>query len=1167
MDGGPGSTGTVYHRASPGVSKPSKPPPMGGPGMLDPPGPGRPRTPSHGHRQGRRLGGCGLPAPAGWVAVWAGLLVLVLLNIEHLTHRALPQQQPDAWAPEDAFLRDRNVRVDPAPKDFPGDDSSRQLEEQQQQQAAAAAAGAAGGEVAAPVDPAPDFLDEAGVPEQPPAAEDPELGGPAAGDEADPPSAFLDAAVDAPEEEEGAPAPLPAAEEAEEAGEEEEYYEEDEEEEGDAPAEQPPAAGLPGEPHLADGDDAPPEPPPHLHEPWDTSLLEAVQGHARYKGRAEPSSDSFYDKSDDASKMHAVIFSDRGQSMRSALLSLEKNSPRARAGGLVVHLIVNKKDCCRDVGAGLGLEVRLYELAAIERELVEDGVNPVWLWEQSRRHFGEAGDGGPDGSEWTIQPSSFDMGDKHTSPMNIGRFYMSYFRAFADLDKIIFLDDDILVLQDIERVWATALDPEMVLATDCHGSFAWDARCEAGLRTPRHIKNTFALGNTLGAGPIDAEHPVESYTCDPAKPKLPSDRCVPPGFFDKLNDLVAEETGLPRAEVDVLKHVAWNFGMVVFNLRAWREHNWVHTLFDRWMEIEHELKLFPQPTVQYGLGIAYLAWYGRIQCYADDIVVLEDIAWLPSYTVLHQLSGWTIADVKEKAFTLHFNGPHKPWEGRTAVPWIARAYLPYFDETAAAIADPNDPQGVLDNLRATAFWDVREEPGKTLFLAFNVPYGAPGGLFQGDEWFRSLLARHPDVSVLQQRMDMYNFVPTYRYSDVLYTEWVEPVGTLPARAAKWQGCGRYYEDLGVQDPSPLRVGATFNPQHICQWRNFLEFYHKREAICAAPRVRALPPWAFTPSEHADLPENEAINDNIEAYMCQVWKPALDALDPADGDMETAVLAAYLHAVAMDVPGGPRFPCRAKLGAGALGLKFQWKWFQDVVTTEETRRGWQERAGRDWAAEPWLKGFGGATWPGAGAEPPAAAAAALPPLPNVFAALGQVVGARALVFRPSAKALLAEYLADPQDGEGRRARVAAGDFGALEDDLAAVLRGPVRWAERIAHGLAGAGVEALEVDVVECAEDVAACQDRVHRFLGVDPEPAAVYRESLSELSGGDDAAPPPPPDFVLQGLERVAALGPDFLRRTEQLIADRLIPEERAAAGIEQGNVKGNQREGGEQRK
>ena len=75
------------------------------------------------------------------------------------------------------------------------------------------------------------------------------------------------------------------------------------------------------------------------------------------------------------------------------------------------------------------------------------------------------------------------------------------------------------------------------------------------------------------------------------------------------------------------------------------------------------------------------------------------------------------------------------------------------------------------------------------------------------------------------------------------------------------------------------------------------------------------------------------------------EPALDALDPADGDMETAVLAAYLHAVAMDVPGGPRFPCRAKLGAGALGLKFQWKWFQDVVSAEDARRGWQERAER------------------------------------------------------------------------------------------------------------------------------------------------------------------------------------------------------------------------------
>jgi len=82
--------------------------------------------------------------------------------------------------------------------------------------------------------------------------------------------------------------------------------------------------------------------------------------------------------------------------------------------------------------------------------------------------------------------------------------------------------------------------------------------------------------------------------------------------------------------------------------------------FEHVMEKNLDLKLFPPDTLAFGLGLGYFAVGDSFECYDSKVTHVTGLSFIPKKDL--DEAGFTVDELQEEAFALHYNGAEKPWE-------------------------------------------------------------------------------------------------------------------------------------------------------------------------------------------------------------------------------------------------------------------------------------------------------------------------------------------------------------------------------------------------------------------------------------------------------------------------------------------------------------------------
>jgi lipopolysaccharide biosynthesis glycosyltransferase len=82
------------------------------------------------------------------------------------------------------------------------------------------------------------------------------------------------------------------------------------------------------------------------------------------------------------------------------------------------------------------------------------------------------------------------------------------------------------------------------------------------------------------------------------------ENCVPKNYEHFLRSV------LPERHMQQQK--SWNFGVSVFNLDAWRQKNMTKRYEDI-ISLNYEKHIYPETSLAFGLGMAYLAFAGEVR--------------------------------------------------------------------------------------------------------------------------------------------------------------------------------------------------------------------------------------------------------------------------------------------------------------------------------------------------------------------------------------------------------------------------------------------------------------------------------------------------------------------------------------------------------------------------
>ena len=106
-------------------------------------------------------------------------------------------------------------------------------------------------------------------------------------------------------------------------------------------------------------------------------------------------------------------------------------------------------------------------------QLVDTSFEPVWVWDE----YGESTGSGAEGwrTQHTVQQEMWDHDPMHSSPFNHLRFYLPYLPFLAEVDHLIFLDDDVIVQGEIAEM-VVQMPPGKAIAAPCD-TWVWGDSC------------------------------------------------------------------------------------------------------------------------------------------------------------------------------------------------------------------------------------------------------------------------------------------------------------------------------------------------------------------------------------------------------------------------------------------------------------------------------------------------------------------------------------------------------------------------------------------------------------------------------------------------------------------------------------------------------------------
>lgn len=272
---------------------------------------------------------------------------------------------------------------------------------------------------------------------------------------------------------------------------------------------------------------------------------------------------------------------------------------------------------------------RVITLTEAEDALEERGIIPVW----HRPAFNRGASGSPRRTLWSLREPPAESDPKHSHPLNLLRFYMSELPWLDGDARVLLFDDDVCIRHDVSSLFHTeaSTDDDAQLALMVASCQMQEFEPTKGIFNIRNAHFTYAdtrflgtVGARSGYKLCSEEHEqLEALAEDPdcndqeRAEYLRQRACAPAGLEPKLLQLHGEISGGQQSFRD---EVAWNFGATLVHLDRWREVQMSNRL-DRWFVANEHFGFFAPNSMSFGLGIAYLAFAGHVDCWPADTVI------------------------------------------------------------------------------------------------------------------------------------------------------------------------------------------------------------------------------------------------------------------------------------------------------------------------------------------------------------------------------------------------------------------------------------------------------------------------------------------------------------------------------------------------------------------
>ena len=330
----------------------------------------------------------------------------------------------------------------------------------------------------------------------------------------------------------------------------------------------------------------------------------------------------------------------------------------------------------------------VYSLQDAEVALDKRGITPVW----QRASFRAAASGKPRRTPWSLLERASDSDPKHAHPLNLLRFYLADLPAFEGVERLLLLDDDVCVQQDLKEAFFAPSPvrhtsdgptpdtvPALIASCQMQRFDTSTRRFAIGQGTLTYADTPFlgAVGGPAGyalcpeddgddedasAAEVAALERRRRAGCAPAalEPKLsqlyrqisaqhsarPSN-LITAGGSESADDVSIDPGGdvsLATIDPDVAANLAirnttaWNYGVALMHLDTWRSRKLLER-FDAWCVANEHFGFFAPTSVSFGLGLAYLTLAGQVACW-------------PAGTVLDGLGFLTWADLQANGIGL-----------------------------------------------------------------------------------------------------------------------------------------------------------------------------------------------------------------------------------------------------------------------------------------------------------------------------------------------------------------------------------------------------------------------------------------------------------------------------------------------------------------------------------
>ncbi|GAB5356202.1 hypothetical protein AAMO2058_000270600 [Amorphochlora amoebiformis] len=355
-------------------------------------------------------------------------------------------------------------------------------------------------------------------------------------------------------------------------------------------------------------------------------------------------------------KIHICLLSDRAEGLIATLLSTALNTHRPDR--LVVWIVTDDRPTTTEairtinnkIPGGTGMKIHIIDLEDVTRDLVNSGINPVWLWKDFNTSVSDTM--GTWNRRWanefTARPFPWDHSLTHMHPLNHLRFYLPMMKQFSRLERVLFFDDDIIVQGDVRKAWNAGrmLARDRVMMVSCE-TWGWNASTKVFMF--QGGTSTFAETGALPlAGRIQDDTICNEYI---------SEGCVGRRHWRNIKDLMMRINGQRFAPESQL---TWNYGFVLIDLQSWRILGMTKR-YEQWMQANYHQHIFPETSLMYGLGIPFLAFYNRTQCWRDVLPKTKFRNGLGYITYTELAFNGLDDSYLNDAYVLHYNGHKKPY--------------------------------------------------------------------------------------------------------------------------------------------------------------------------------------------------------------------------------------------------------------------------------------------------------------------------------------------------------------------------------------------------------------------------------------------------------------------------------------------------------------------------